>query len=93
LSNKKEQLPDYLEIYFWDINTKQLDINKDYFIILERLLNYGDDKTLKWVLKQYNEQQIKEVIKNSRRLTAKTANFWQKHLGLRREEIKGSKIF
>jgi succinate dehydrogenase flavin-adding protein (antitoxin of CptAB toxin-antitoxin module) len=84
----KTNLPDFIKKYFWDINPEDLDINEDYFIILERLLNYADDKTLNWILKHYEKKQIKEVVKNSRRLNPKTANFWQKHFNLRKEDIK-----
>ena len=84
----KTNLPDFIKKYFWDINPEELDINEDYFIILERLLNYADDKTLKLILKYYEKKKIKEVVKNSRRLNPKTANFWQKHFIIRKEDVK-----
>jgi len=91
--NKINKIPKFIHKFFWDIDPDSLNLQKDYFIIIERLLNYADDKSLKWLLDFYDNQKIKEVIKNSRRLTPKTANFWQKHFKLRKEEIKCMNIF
>lgn len=86
--NKENRLPKFAEKFFWDIDPDSLEPDSDYFIIIERLLNYADDITLKWLLNYYDNEKIKYVVKNSRRLTPKTANFWQKHLNLRKEEVK-----
>jgi hypothetical protein len=83
-----DKVPAFIKKFFWDINPDKLNINKDYFIILERLLNYADDKSLKWTLNIYSYEKIKEVLINSRRLTEKTANFWQKHLNIERNEMQ-----
>ena len=91
--NKTSKIPEFIHKFFWDIDPDSLNLEKDYFIIIERLLNYADDKSLKWLLDFYDTQKIKEVIKNSRRLTPKTANFWQKHFRLRKEEIKCMNTF
>lgn len=65
---QKQNLPDFSKIYFWDIDIDQLDVEEDYFIILERLLNYADDRALKWVLNTYNKKQIKEVVKKKQKV-------------------------
>lgn len=48
--------PEYIKKYFWDINPDKLETGEDYFIIIERLLNYADDKALKWLLKTYSTE-------------------------------------
>lgn len=73
---------------FWDVDAARLDIQKDDTFILERLLEMGDDEAIAWVRKTYPEQAIVETVRNSRRLSRKTARFWQIMLGLEEEEIR-----
>ncbi|MCL4514504.1 MAG: hypothetical protein M1379_02725 [Firmicutes bacterium] len=56
--------------------------------IVERLLEMGDDAALHWVRANYAEETIKETVKNSRRLSRKTARFWQAFFGLEEEEVR-----
>jgi hypothetical protein len=62
----KNTLPDFTCKFFWDVDTRKIDICEDYRFVLERLLEYGDDQTLKWLMSFYSDKQRLEVIKNSR---------------------------
>lgn len=81
-------LPQELRAFFWDADTSRLDINKDWFFIIERLIDYGDDKALSWLLNTYSHEQIKKVVSTSRRLKHKTAFFWKNYFRLKKEEVK-----
>ncbi len=89
----KNKLPQFIHKLFWDIDPESLNLKKDYFIIIERLLNYADDQSLKWLLDFYDKEKVKEVVKNSRKLTPKTANYWRKHFELKKDETKCMNIF
>lgn len=69
-------LPKYLRKYFWDVDFKGLSKEKDYFFIIERLLEFGDLKSVSWLRTVFSEQKIKEVIKKSRGLSDRSCNFW-----------------
>ena len=88
MNNNNNMLPDFACKFFWDVETAKLDTGRDYRFILERLLEYGDDRTLKWLMCSYSDEQRLKVIKNSRKISRKTASLWQNYYKLSREEIK-----
>ncbi len=81
-------IPRKLYKFFWDVRPEKLNVQKNAAFILERLLEMGDDHAIAWVRAAYPEETIKEVVKNSRRLSRKTARFWQAFLGLEEGEVK-----
>ncbi|MEW6229414.1 MAG: hypothetical protein AB1700_15215 [Bacillota bacterium] len=81
-------LPPSLNKFFWDVDPKAVDIDKNYFFVLERLLEEGDDAAIRWVMSYYGDGQRLEVVRNSRRLSRKTARLWQNYYGLGEEEVR-----
>ncbi|NYE58571.1 DUF6922 domain-containing protein [Carboxydothermus ferrireducens] len=84
----EKTLPEEFKVYFWDVELCDLNIEKHKRFIIERILNFGDHRALKWVLSNYDEATIKEVVQNSRNLTPKTARFWQYYFKLSEEEMR-----
>ena len=56
--------------------------------ILKRVIDRGNTQALRWLLNHYSQDQIKDVILNSRDLSQKTANYWADLLGLDRRQVK-----
>ncbi len=81
------QLPLYTHRYFWDIDPTQLDVDQYPVYVLERLLEYGDPLSVRWMLKHFSRQEIVAVLQTSRRLTPLSANFWALHFELDRESV------
>ncbi len=81
------KLPQYTHRYFWDVNPEKLEKRKDYYFIVERLLEYADDRTIRWLLKNFSDDAIIKVVKKSRKLSPKTICFWQNYYSLKEEEI------
>ncbi len=67
---------------FWDVDVSSLDQIRDRQFIIERVLEYGDEKIARWLLKSFPRASIVSVVKNSRRLTPKSRNLWGIKLGL-----------
>jgi len=67
---------------FWDVDTASLDLVRDQHFIIERVLEYGDEKIARWLLKSFPRASIVSVVKNSHRLTPKSRNLWGIKLGL-----------
>lgn len=65
-----------------------LDVDDDYFFIIERLMEEGDDSAVRWMMHRYNDGQRIEVVRSSRRLSRKTARLWQNYYDLGEEEIQ-----
>ena len=81
-------VPNQFESFFWDVNLDELDLQKHRRFIIERLLNEGNHHTLKWLFEVYDEAELKDAVCKSRGLNMKTALFWQKYFGLRKEEMR-----
>ncbi len=81
------KLPNHVAKFFWDIEPFHLNLNKDLFFIIERILEYGDDKSLKWLRNNYNDKDLVDVVKKSKKISKKTANIWRIYYDLKPEEI------
>ena len=71
------KLPDNYRKYFWDCDFHEITMEKYKFFITERLLNYGNEQTLKWLLSNIEKSDLKNVVINSRNLNKKTRNYWE----------------
>ena len=70
-------LPETLKKYFWDCDFRDISMEKYPFFITERILNFGDMASLKWLINGIDRDFLKEVVKTSRNLDRKTKNFWE----------------
>lgn len=80
-------LPKELHKFFWEHNPAKLEEKTYWYFTIERLLEHGNDQAIRWVFKHYPQEKIIEVIKSSRSISRKTANFWKNFFHLREEEI------
>jgi hypothetical protein len=70
-------LPNEFRKYFWDVAFDELSFKKYPRFISERILNYGDLDSIKWLLSATGKQFIRSIVESSRNLNAKTRNYWQ----------------
>jgi hypothetical protein len=61
---------------FWDTPLNQIDPEKHADFIIQRVLEYGDQKDWQIIKKYYPLKQIKHATINSKNLSQKSANFW-----------------
>ena len=61
---------------FWDVDPKTINPKKHAKYIIERVLDFGDDKEVTWMWKNYSSRLIKSVVDKSRVLMPKTKNLW-----------------
>jgi len=61
---------------FWDTNLDKFDPASYPAYTIARVLEYGDDKAIRWLRDTFSETQIVEVLRTERRLSRKSANFW-----------------
>ena len=76
----KTLLPEEFRKYFWDTSIANVDPVKHKKYVIAKILEYGDQKSLRWLFKNYSKSDIAEAAKNSRELTKKTAKAWEKLL-------------
>ncbi len=80
-------LPEKIHRYFWENRAENIDQVEHSYYIIERLLEHGDDEAIRWLLKSYSKNQVKEVVLKSRQLSRKTAKFWALLYELRKEDV------
>ena len=47
---------------FWDVDPKTIDPKKHARYIIERILDFGDDKEVRWLFHYYSRRLIKKVL-------------------------------
>jgi hypothetical protein len=77
-----------LKPLLWDVDIQSIDFDAHKKFIIERVLKYGDEAEVCTLLSIYSETDIGEVVKTSRSLDKKTANYWAIHLGIPTQEVK-----
>lgn len=80
-------LPSYFAKYFWDIDASRLDVHQHTFYIIERILEYGDEKALQWIQTEYGRDKVKQVVMQSKKLSKKSAYFYLLYYQLDKKEI------
>lgn len=80
-------LPPSFKDLFWDIDFSSLDVNKNKEFIIERVLDYGDISHFRKIKEIYSLDDVKSVLKKSKTISYKSANFYALILGVPRKEV------
>ena len=62
---------------FWDVNPKKINPKRHARYIIERILDFGNDKDVTWMANYYSKKLIKDVVDNSRVLHNQTRSLWK----------------
>ncbi len=84
---RRNALPKALHRYFWDVDAKRLNIRKYRQFVIERILEFGDEKAIRWVRRTFGDDAIRQVVCRSRRISKRTANFWCLLLNIPKEKV------
>ena len=84
----EDRLPEFAFRYFWDIDPTKLNVGEHPSYVIERLLEYGDLPSVRWMERRFSREEIVGVLKSSRALSRKSANFWSNILNVPREEVR-----
>ena len=84
---KNLKLPEYLRSYFWDIEFEKLKIDTHASLVIKRVLDRGNLRDIRWLMKTYGKTAIKEVVMKTKDLARPTCNFWADVLDLDKSKI------
>ncbi|WKZ32816.1 MAG: hypothetical protein QY316_13055 [Thermodesulfobacteriota bacterium] len=73
---KETAVPSEFYSLFWDVDPEKIDLEKNARYVIERVLELGDLKALKWIQMLYPTGLIVEILKTSRKISPKSKNFW-----------------
>lgn len=71
-----KQIPMNLQHLFWDIKMETFDPLEYPEYTISRVLEFGDEEAATWIKELFPESEIKGVIRASKKLSSKSANFW-----------------
>ena len=80
-------IPDSLRPLFWDVNAEGFEPLKYPEYTILRVLEFGDAEAASWLMNLFPEARIAAVIRNDRRMSRRSANFWALAYNLRPEEV------
>jgi len=72
---------------FWDVNPDRFDPLAWPEYTIFRLLEYGDEEAVAWMRRMFSEAQIKKIVRDEHRLSAKSATFWALVYGISEREV------
>ena len=81
-------IPSFIKLYLWDVDIEKLDLEQHGQFIAERVLEYGNEASYKWLKENYPDNSLRQVICKSRVISPKTANFYAKLLGVSPREVR-----
>lgn len=81
-------LPHQLHKHFWDTDPKMVDLQKNSDYVINRLANYGDLESWRWLMSTYQKNQLQDTTRRSRQMTIKTANFFSLLLDIPQREVR-----
>ncbi len=78
----KPKVMKFRQTLFWDVDPKKIDPKKHALYIIERIMDFGDIKEVKWMMNFYDKRTLKKVVTNPRRLRSMSKIFWYLMLGI-----------
>ncbi len=66
----------------WDTDCSTVDLQKDRYAIIERILVYGRPEHVRWMNAQYSTDDLIDVVRTSRNIDKKTASYWAIHFNI-----------
>ncbi|MBN1445183.1 MAG: hypothetical protein JW957_03645 [Candidatus Omnitrophica bacterium] len=82
-----KKLPSFLKKYFWDVSFEKIDLQKNREYVLKRILDYGDERAVAWMYRNFKKSEIKKTLSEFRGYSQKSANYWALMLNVPREEV------
>jgi len=81
LFKRSKKIPPFLYYLFWDTDPKKINIKTHSLYILERILEMGSLKSMRWAQHMYSTSAILEITELSRSISEKSKNFWKVWFG------------
>ena len=87
MQSRINKLPKSFKKFFWDVDFEKIDTPVRYQFVIQRLLDKGDEKAVRWVRANYSDKEVKDTFARLRDFNPKIANFWSLFLNIPKREI------
>ena len=86
-----KQIPKYLHTLFWDVSIETFNPIEYPQYTISRILELGDKEAVTWMKENFSQSQIEDILKEDKRLSPKSANFWAIIFGIPFNEVAALK--
>lgn len=66
----------FRQTLFWDVNPKTIDPQRHARYVIERILDFGNDREVRWMARYYSPRRIRDTVRHSRVLDPKSRSLW-----------------
>jgi len=73
---EEKAVPARFSLLFWDADPREIDVKRNARYIIERVLELGGLDAVQWIQRLYPTGLIIDVCATSRKLSARSKNFW-----------------
>ena len=74
---KRKPVMRFRRALFWDVDPKTIDPEKHARYIIERVMEFGNDREVRWVSQYYTKRKIRDVVKRARGVMhQRSKNLW-----------------
>ena len=67
----------FRQALFWDTDPQKISAKKNAQYVIERILDFGNDKEVKWLWDFYKKPFLKKIILNSKSIKPETKELWR----------------
>ncbi len=86
--NAEAPLPEFLRPLFWEVDFDRLRVRGHERYLIERVLEYGDDRAIRWLQHTFSPTTVADVVRHSRKISRNTATLWALVFDIPREQIR-----
>lgn len=82
---KRARIPKRLGPYFQEYDFRELNLERDANIIIQRTLEFGTISEIQWLFRVYGKARVKQFVRElgERGLSRRAFNYWKMLLGVR----------
>lgn len=81
-------VPEPVNRLFWDVDPATFDPAAFPHYTIERVLELGDESAVAWLRSLFTPAVLAAVLRSSRRLSPRSANFWALVLRVPRDQVR-----
>lgn len=75
-AKKIKTVPRFRQSLFWDVDPKTIHPKRHARYIIERILDFGNDREVRWMWHYYDHALIRDITKTSRVIHPQSRSLW-----------------
>lgn len=84
----RNPLPQFLQPLFWEFDLQKLDLERNKWGIIERIINHGGLAEFKWLFSVYSVGEIREHLVENYNLSVQAVKLWAGVLQLNPQQCR-----